>query len=661
MYHPLYHKNPAGAVESGEVFETVFPVPSDWGVHGVALIVLCPGGGELKFSLNFIRETNGETFFGGSAVINGEGLYRYRFEAYADYGVLFFGRGGDGTAVRGDFLPMWSLTVTKRGFKTPDFAKGGVVYHIFADRFHRAGDSVFDKDGTLHQDWNEAPAVAEPGEPYLANDFFGGNLRGITEKLDYLKSLSVNIIYLSPIFESYSNHRYDTGDYLKIDRLLGGEDDFKNLIEEAEKRGIGVMLDGVFNHTGSDSLYFNKRGSYPSLGAYQSESSPYAGWYYFDEFPDKYGCWWGITVVPTVNKDAAGYRELVFGSGGIIDKWMRFGIKGWRLDVADELPADFVYELRLEIKKRDGDCLIIGEVWEDASEKISYGTMRPYLQGAQLDGVMNYPFREAILKYAANGSAYDFVCAVTALAEHYPKQCLDVCMTLIGTHDTVRALTALSGVSGFGMPKKRQAEFKLSKEEYQLGVARLKLAAALQFTLPGIPSVYYGDEVGAQGFDDPLNRMPYPWGRENAEILQFYRALGKLRAANRSEFSGGFRFLRADFSATEVLCGDTSGNKRAKHAEESPSAAYAVRNSVLMNAGRRDTAPLNTSDLSAVLAYERYSVNGSITVYANSSLNTALIYLPDCVNALNGERLAGAFILQPYGFVIVKCGGNGGA
>ncbi|MDR3217335.1 MAG: glycoside hydrolase family 13 protein [Clostridiaceae bacterium] len=669
MYNPLYHKNPVGAVASGEVFEIVFPVPSGWGAYGAAFIVLYPGGGESKFPLTLLKEADGEKFFGGSAVVNGEGIYQYRFEAYADYGVLFFGRGVDGTAVKGNFLPMWQLTVTKRGFKTPDFAKGGVIYHIFADRFNR-GDKAdckdgkpdcnddradckdgnakfnggnkadFKKEGVFHKDWKESPVVAEPDEVYLANDFFGGNFAGIIEKLDYLRSLSTDVIYLSPIFESFSNHRYDTGDYLKIDALLGDEADFALLIDEAKKRGMEIMLDGVFNHTGSDSLYFNKRGTYPSLGAYQSPESPYADWYYFEKFPDDYKCWWGITVVPTVNKDAPGYRELIFGTGGVIDKWMRAGVKGWRLDVADELPEDFVFELRREIKKRDRDCLIIGEVWEDASVKISYGTMRPYLLGAQLDGVMNYPFREAVLRYAAGGAAYDFVCAVTPVAEHYPKHCLDASMTLIGTHDTVRALTALAGVSGENMSKRQKSRFKLSESRYKLGIKRLKLATVLQYTLPGIPSIYYGDEAGVQGFEDPMNRVPYPWGGEDAELIDFYRALGKLRTGNKRIFSGGLRFIRTDL-----------------HGVDFPGRDGAAR-VIYGGAGTHvfaGTASLNTPGLNVALAFERYSESGSIAVYANSSDTTVSVYLPDCVNALTGEKIsAGAAPLPPYGFVIVS-------
>ena len=177
-------------------------------------------------------------------------------------------------------LPDWQLTVYDKSFVVPDTIKGGVIYHIFADRFAHAGKDVQPRYGYLKK-WGEKVTVREPDGSYRANDFFGGNFKGITGKLDYLASLGVTEIYLSPIFESSSNHRYDTGDYMKIDPLLGTEDDFRELITQARKRGIGIILDGVFNHSGADSVYFNQLGHYDSVGAYQSKDSPYYDWYYF--------------------------------------------------------------------------------------------------------------------------------------------------------------------------------------------------------------------------------------------------------------------------------------------------------------------------------------------------------------------------------------------
>lgn len=501
-------------------------------------------GKRVDIPLSYKKTENGEDVFYGKFTLENYGIYKYRFEGIFEDGTkAFFGRDYDGTAIRGDWLPEWQLTVTKSGYKTPNWAKHGVIYQIFADRFCKAGENKFIKSGTLHDNWDERPCIAEDGKDYKADDFFGGNIAGIIGKLNYLKSLGVTCIYLSPIFKSSSNHRYDTGDYLKIDELFGTEAEFKKLVKEANARGIKIILDGVFNHTGADSLYFNKFGNYDTVGAYQSKESPYYDWYTFQDYPDKYACWWGSTVVPTVNKNAEGFKNLLFGKGGVIDKWSDFGIAGWRLDVVDELPVDFTDELCRNIKAHGNDMLIVGEVWEDASVKVAYDEWRPYFMGEQLDSVMNYPFKEAILNYVSRGDVRAFAESVTNIIEHYPKENLDTLMNLIGSHDTVRALTALSGVQS-PESKKERADFKLSSVEYEAAKKRLKLAATLQYTLPGVPCVYYGDEAGVQGFEDPLNRGTYPWGREDNDLVNYYSALGKLREEYADALAGETTFIR---------------------------------------------------------------------------------------------------------------------
>ena len=550
MYSPLIHKKPYGASVCNQATQITFPVPSSLQIKR-AFIVLrqvfgdggAVSGASLRYELPFSHSSDGQDFFEGAFALHEWGIWQYRFEGeFSDGDLAFFGRGLDGTAARGDWLPEWQLTVTKCDYKTPNWAKQGVIYQIFADRFCKVGDKPFTKRGRLHSDWYERPDIAEDGRDYRADDFFGGNANGIISKLDYLKSLGVSCIYLSPIFESCSNHRYDTGDYLKIDPLFATEDEFAALIEKAKEMGIRIMLDGVFNHTGSDSRYFNKNGTYDSLGAYQSKQSPYYGWYYFTHYPDEYACWWGSTVVPTVNKSAKGFCDLVLGDGGVIDKWSKLGVKGWRLDVVDELPIDFTDKLCARIKSEGEDMLIVGEVWEDASIKIAYSEWRPYFMGEQLDSVMNYPFKEAILAYALSGDKNAFISDVTSILEHYPKQSLDVLMNLVGSHDTSRALTLLSGVKP-PASKRERADFCLSNEQYDLAKRRLKLASALQYTLPGIPCVFYGDEVGKQGFEDPLNRGTYPWGREDSDLLEHYRALGKFREKYASLLQGETHFI----------------------------------------------------------------------------------------------------------------------
>ena len=453
-------------------------------------------------------------------------------------GVDRIGAGEDGDAMIGDDLPEWQITVYARDFKVPSTIRGGVIYHIFADRFAHAGEKIPPRYGYL-KEWDEPVTIKEPDGSYRANDFYGGNFKGITEKLDYIASLGVTEIYLSPIFEASSNHRYDTGDYLHLDPVLGTEEEFAELIREARKRGIGLILDGVFNHSGSDSIYFNQLGHYPSVGAAQSLDSPYKDWYFFDRFPDEYDCWWGCRVVPTLNKGAAGYRELLFGKGGVIEKWTGFGIDGWRLDVVDELPTDFVDELRAAIKRQNENVAVIGEVWEDASVKVSYGTLRPYLTKGELDGVMNYVYKEAILSFVLYGGPKAFASKVMRLYENYPIDVLNSSMTLVDSHDTVRVLNALSGLDVRHTTKEQRLEMRLTGDALVLAKKRVKIASLLQFTLPGVPSIYYGDEVGLQGYEDPMNRAPFPWGREDEELLAHYRFLGDLRKKYSGVLTGG--------------------------------------------------------------------------------------------------------------------------
>ena len=537
-FNSRVHKTPFGAVREGEKIKIVFPVMRTIWVEGVSLF-LQKDEDIREIPLNFCGDDGNLTYFQCEFSVDKWGIYYYRFEVReVGGGIHHIGAGEEGDAIAGENLPDWQLTVYSRGYRVPKTVQGGVIYHIFADRFAKVGEDVQPRFGYLKK-WGEKVTVIEPDGTYKANDFFGGNFKGITSKLDYIESLGVTEIYLSPVFEASSNHRYDTGDYMKLDPLLGTEEDFRELIQEAGKRGIGVILDGVFNHSGADSIYFNQLGHYDSVGAYQSEKSPYHDWYYFSKFPDEYHSWWGCKVVPTLNKSAEGYRKLIFGKGGVIDKWTHFGLHGWRLDVVDELPSDFVDLLREAIKKANKDVVVIGEVWEDASVKSSYGTLRPYFTKGELDGVMNYPFKEAILTFCAYGGAKAFGKKIMRICENYPADALNSSMTLIGSHDTVRVLNALSGVDVRYTTKEQRREMKLEGEVLALAKKRLKMASLLQFLLPGVPSVYYGDEVGLQGYEDPMNRATFPWGKEDKELLEHYRFLGAFRKKYRDILLGG--------------------------------------------------------------------------------------------------------------------------
>lgn len=551
MYNPLVDKIPYGATAVGKDTTIKFPLDSALGVKRVFVVLrqVYGEGGEIlvpkvvRVDLPFVGSKNNEDVFQGSFKIQEYGIWMYRFEGELENGDLcFFGRDYDGSAVRGDWLPEWQLTVSKREYKTPSWAKEGVIYQIFADRFCKVGDNKFNKHGRIHKSWFDLPDIQEEGKDYKADDYFGGNIKGIISKLDYLKDLGVSCLYLSPIFESFSNHRYDTGDYLKIDELFGTEEEFKELIKKANALGINIMLDGVFNHTGADSIYFNREGTYDSIGAYQSKKSHYYDWYTFYEFPDDYYCWWGSTVVPTVNKSAQGFKNLVMGRDGVIEKWSKMGVKGWRLDVVDELPIDFTTELCKCIKSKGEDMFIVGEVWEDASTKIAYSEWRPYFMGEQLDSVMNYPFKEAILAYTLSGDKKAFINSITHILENYPKESLDVLLNLIDSHDTVRALTAL-GNTPLLESKKDRKEFKLSKVKYKEAKEKLMFASALQYILPGMPCLFYGDEAGMQGFEDPLNRGTYPWGKEDEDLLAHYKQLGEIRTKYKELLQGETTFV----------------------------------------------------------------------------------------------------------------------
>ena len=543
-------KSPFGSVEQDREMTFRIFVKDGVYVQNVELQIFEDGNDvPYVFPMSFSCKRGNESEFFTKISIVKVGLYWYRF--------LFRTENGD--VYKDNDSKRYQFTVYGKKYVTPDWAKGGIIYHIFVDRFNKGEDknAKFEKNGVLKK-WGEEVTIVDPDGVFRANDFYGGNFQGIIDKLDYLKDLGVNIIYLSPIFKSSSNHRYDTGDYEKVDELLGDETKFGELIEKAEQKGIGIMLDGVFNHTGADSKYFNKFGNYPTLGAYQSQESEYYDWFDFYKFPDEYHCWWGITVTPTVSQRAKSFREMIAGKKGIIEKWTKLGVKGWRLDVVDELREDFVKDIRKAVKKNNSQAVLIGEVWEDASNKVAYSYRRHYFQGEELDGVMNYPFKEATLAYALGGSADSFIETVSAIVENYPRQSLDTTMNLIDSHDTARALSVLSGIDMSSTDKAYRRDFRMSGDIYELARKRLILASAIQFMLPGIPSIFYGDERGMQGYEDPLCRRTVDWNNCDEEIFAHYKKLGSIRKKYNAQMRGDTYFERAD--GLLVLCRN-SGKK----------------------------------------------------------------------------------------------------
>ena len=457
---------------------------------------------------------------------------------------------------------MLQLTVSDFLYDEPRKICGGIIYHIFVDRFRRGG-TVSHKDYNVLVDgeWDVIPEYpAYPGAHLKNNTLYGGTLYGIIEKLEYISSLGCNAIYLSPIFESVSNHKYDTADYMKVDSCFGGDDALKLLIDEANKFGIAIILDGVFNHTGSDSRYFNRFERYDSVGAYQSKDSEFYEWFDFQDYPNKYTCWWDIEILPRINPDNFKCRQFFVGDGGVIDKYRKMGVYGFRLDVADELSDEFISSIKeklsLSDKNLSKDCILYGEVWEDASNKIAYEKRKQYYLGSELDGVMNYPLRRGLLDYVLEKKVDNLCYYFQEVQKNTPERILHNQMNLLGTHDTERIITLLGGGSSAGVSNDVLSKIKMSEEEKLVAQKRLKSLYTVISTLPGIPTVFYGDEVGLEGYHDPFNRMPFPWGKENNDLLAHYRKIGNIRVKNDVYKKGSFKllYLNADLLCFERVC-----------------------------------------------------------------------------------------------------------
>lgn len=528
-----YHKSEFGAVPEGKriVFRIILPRSLQC---SYAFLSVSSDAGEKKLiPMEWERmEGESEEWWNVDFVAEKSGLYWYRFILKTAFGDNAVTKAKDSSGRISPDGEDFQLTVYSGDFVTPDWIKGSVIYQIFPDRFCFSGKKKknIPADRIIRSDWGSKPMwKPDSGGKITEYDFFQGDLEGIRSKLGYLESLGIGCIYLNPIFSAQSNHRYDTADYESIDALLGDEEDFRALCADAEKRGIRIIIDGVFSHTGADSVYFNKEKRYGNSGAYNDKNSPYFQWYRFKEFPDKYDCWWDVDILPEIDEENDGYIEYTAGENGILRRWLRAGASGWRLDVADELPDKFLDSLRAAVRKEKKDAFILGEVWEDASNKISYGSRRRYLEGAQLDSVMNYPFANALIDFAITGIAEGFNEKIETICENYPKPSVDTLMNHIGTHDTCRVLNRLATLGNYESSYLERYEGGLTEEEYRRGKKLLMLISSMQFTLPGVPCIYYGDEAGTEGGEDPFNRGCYPWGKEDKDILEHYRFLGGLR------------------------------------------------------------------------------------------------------------------------------------
>lgn len=534
------HKAPFGALRSGQSCRLTAELPESYTVLRLeAVIAAADGGAGLRVPLAPGNTEHGFRAYSGHFALSACGLYHYHFFLQTPDGQTEFFRG-----VSGGKKTPWQITCYPENFTAPAAFQGAVVYQIFPDRFARSG--VCGLTGKLkpywvHANWDELPQYRPNQDGVVQNnDFFGGNFAGIQDKLDYLKSLDVEVLYLNPICMAWSNHRYDTADYLRPDPMLGTEADFSALCRAAHDLDMKIILDGVFSHTGSNSVYFDKENIFGG-GAYHDPASPFRPWYDFQSWPEKYTSWWGFKTLPCVNELEPSYLDfIVNGEQSVIAHWLALGADGFRLDVADELPDAFIATLRARMKALNPNALLMGEVWEDASNKVSYGVRRTYFSAGELDSVMNYPFRTAILNFMADGEGAAFQDAVMTIVENYPPEVLPCVMNSLSTHDTPRILTVLG--DPFEGTLEEKAERFLASEALALAVLREKAAAILQFTLPGMACIYYGDEAGLEGFGDPLNRRCFPWGREMAELQDFYRGLAHLKRTLPALRVGNIRF-----------------------------------------------------------------------------------------------------------------------
>nr|WP_241635829.1 glycoside hydrolase family 13 protein [Fusobacterium gastrosuis] len=516
-----------------------------------------------KFAMNYLNKNENYLLYSIQLDELETGLYFYYFEFFENESLKYISNFNFNAEIS-DEISTWQLTVYNKDFQTPEWIKGGIIYQIFPDRFEKSENFIPTKaknseERIIHSNWTDIPNSALDTKNYSAKDFFMGNLNGILDKKNYIKSLNVNMIYLNPIFESSENHRYSTANYFKVDPFLGTNEIFKNLCTEFKNIGINFILDGVFSHTGSDSIYFNKYYRYDELGAYNSKESKYYPWFKFIEYPEKYESWWGFENLPTLKKENADYIDFICKKEeGVLNYWQNLGIMGWRIDVLDEFPDVFIDELRKSIKEKNKEAFILGEVWEDASNKFSYGNRRRYLLGEQADSIMNYPWRTAIIELVKYKNVELFASRIQSIINNYPQPALDTMMNLLSSHDVERIITVL-GTDIEKVSYEDRKYFKLAKDEYEKGKALQKMAAFLQFTLPGIPSIYYGEEIGMEGFRDPFNRQCFCLESGDRDLLEYYIQLTEFRKKYENSFKTGFKFEKISktlisYHRNDILC-----------------------------------------------------------------------------------------------------------
>lgn len=522
--------------ENGNDYKISIKMPDTLGFIDDVKLIVEARNVRHEIPLEFIEHKDGYVYFEGESFLAIKALYHYYFYFTANKEGKFFkkyGNENDSNIPLGD---KWKMSVN---FNVPDWAKGKIMYHIFVDRFNRGSTEPLPKmpRRTTYASFNDEMIVGPNEEGIWNADFYGGDLKGIEEKLDYIASLGVTILYLSPVVWSQSNHRYDAADYETVDPYAGCNDDLKSLCDKAHEKGMKVVLDAVFNHTGNDSKYFNEFNTFPELGAYQSPDSIYYPFYrkYYANNQTYFGYWWGMPNLPVCDGNSKEWQEYIYGEHGVIDKWFELGIDGLRLDVADELSDEFIKGIKKAVKRNKKDGFVIGEVWKNPM-RMNRGYMD---SGRGLDSVMNYVLVDALVRYIKYGDYYKLKGVIDELKYEYPDEVLHALMNFTSTHDISRAIDIFgSNEFQYGAEwawdlkdhenREMQKAYELSKDEYQNGKNLYELYAFTLTFFPGILSIFYGDELGLEGLGNLANRKPFP-GSKDESLLSFFRWIGKIR------------------------------------------------------------------------------------------------------------------------------------
>lgn len=511
-FDPLKMKNPIGAISKGEVVNFFVQANIDCLPNELYLMLKSDGDDDYKYIL--MKKIENESKFFVSVEFKNKGLFFYNFKLNFNDFSKYLSKTNDNFSIvldeKGeDFVQL----VTSEKYESVDSLQGGLIYQIFVDRFCKVGEVKVREPLQERIDWGGKIKKNTTNPVKINEEVFCGNLKGVISKLDYLKNLGVTAIYLNPIFQANSNHKYDTSDFLKVDEMFGGDEVFEKLIREANEKNIKIIIDGVFNHTGSDSIYFNKCNRFDSIGAFNSKSSKFYEWYDFENYPEKYSSWWGIVTLPSIRKNSKSFQNFIAGSGGVIEKYMNMGVFGIRLDVVDELSDEFTKSISNKVLSYDKNAVVMGEVWEDASTKISYSKRREYFVDNELNSVMNYPIKQALINFLKTKNCDDLVSTIRMLKNNYPKVVMDNLMNMLGTHDTNRIFSEL--ISAYG-------------ENEEVAKKVLKIGFAILYTLPGVPAIFYGDEYGMKD-NDGSSRGCFDWENYDNEIFHFMKKLASVR------------------------------------------------------------------------------------------------------------------------------------